>query len=140
MRDRFLTVLLACAAAASAVIIAGAPPAAADCSPIACGQTLAGTLAVVGQTDCYMFDADANETVTITTRETAGVFQACWSLTGPGGSLGTTCGQAPRTLPLAGTYTVTVFDANNDQTGAYDLNMVFVSDTALNPRYCSSKR
>jgi methionine-rich copper-binding protein CopC len=97
---------------------------------ITCGATQPGALTSLGEHDCYSFTADAGETVSITTQLTAGLFQACWELEGPNGTLGVTCGQGERTLPAAGAYTISVFDANNDQTGSYDVNLVVVSDTA----------
>src|SRR5206468_2661520 len=76
--------------------------------------------------------AGMGETVSITTQVTAGVFQPCWRLQGPTGPLDpAVCGQATRTLPAAGTYTIEVFDPNM-RTGAYDVNLVVVSDTASN--------
>jgi hypothetical protein len=96
---------------------------------ITCGGTLPGTLSVFGEEDCFQFTAQAGETVSITSQLTAGLFQACWELEGPSGSLGIFCGQAEKTLSMAGTYTIGVFDLGNDQTGSYDVNMVVVSDT-----------
>lgn len=108
----------------------GPRPAAAQCSPIACGQTLAGALSVVGEVDCFEVSLTAGETVSITTQEIAGFFQACWELFSPlGGSLGITCGQDQRTVPDTGTYMLNVFDSGGNQSGAYDLNLVVVSDT-----------
>src|SRR5213078_4390211 len=118
----------------AAVSLVGAPgssAAARMCSstvPIACGQTLSGALSAVGETDCYQFTVGEGETVSITTQVTAGVFQPCWQLQG---IAGTVCGQATRTL-TAGTYTIQVFDNGNDQSGAYDVNLTVVSDTASN--------
>jgi hypothetical protein len=112
--------------------LAPEPVAAATCSSdtaITCGSTQSGALTALGETDCYSFTAEAGETVSITTQLTAGLFQACWELTGPNGTLGTTCGQAERTVPATGAYTINVFDLGNDQTGSYDVSLVFVSDT-----------
>jgi hypothetical protein len=104
----------------------------AQCTPIACGQIEAGILSMVGESDCYEFTAQAGETVSVTTQETAGLFQACWQISGPTGALGPECSQDQRTLPETGTYTITVFDDRNDQAGAYDVSLSFVSDTASN--------
>ena len=106
-------------------------------SAMMCGQTLPGTLSVLGESDCFTFDAAAGETVSITTEETAGFFQACWFLYTPSGArLGPPtplCGQDLRTLPEAGTYTIEVLDNPLvPETGAYDVNLVFVSDTQGN--------
>ena len=118
------------------LVLAGAtlaPGAAgAQCTPIACGQVEAGILSVVGETDCYEFTGEAGETVSVTTQETAGVFQACWQIEGPTGLLGVECAQDQRTLPETGTYTIHVFDNQHDEAGAYDVSLTFVSDTASN--------
>jgi hypothetical protein len=118
-------------AAASVLAALASNADAGGCGSIACGQTQGGAISVFGETDCFQFTAEANEVVSITTQVTAGVFQPCWQLDGPGGALlPAVCGQDRRVLPVGGTYTITVFDANNDQTGSYDVNMVVVSDTA----------
>lgn len=131
--------LLSVLAWAAAITWPGAADAQPTCSgstaPTMCGQTLPGTLSALGETDCFTFDAVAGETVSITTQETAGFFQACWELFAPDGisSLGFSCAQDTRTLPATGTYTIQVYDAPPvAQSGAYDVNLVFVSDTASN--------
>jgi hypothetical protein len=98
---------------------------------LACGETKSGTLSMLGETDCFTFDAVAGETVNVTTSVTAGVFQPCWEIKAPGGaSLTLFCGgQDERTLPSTGTYTIEVSDLGDDQTGIYDVSMVVVSDT-----------
>lgn len=115
--------------------VLGAQAAWAQCSStaaITCGETKNGSLSAIGETDCFTFDASMGETVSIATEETAGVFQSCWILQGPNGSLGGACGQAERTLPDTGTYTIQVHDNGDNETGSYDVNLVFVSDTASN--------
>jgi hypothetical protein len=99
---------------------------------LACGETKSGDLSVPTDVDCFTFTAEAGETVSITTSETAGVFQSCWEIMTPGDtSLGKFCnGQDQRTLPASGTYTIEVSDNGADQIGIYDINMVVVSDTA----------
>jgi len=117
-------------AAVSLVGALGSSAAARTCSstvPIACGQTLSGALSVSTETDCYQFTVAQGETVSITTQVTAGVFQPCWELQEVAGVV---CGQATRSL-TAGTYTIEVFDPSM-RTGAYDVNLVVVSDTASN--------
>jgi len=98
---------------------------------LACGETKSGDLSAPGEVDCFTFTAEAGETVSVTTSETAGVFQSCWDIKTPGDiSLGRFCaGQDQRTLPASGTYTIEVSDNGNDQIGIYDINMVVVSDT-----------
>lgn len=98
---------------------------------IACGDSVAGSLASIGESDCYTFTAAQGEAVGITTQETAGIFQACWTLFTPAGvSMGQTCGHDERTLPDTGTYTIQVADAGDDETGAYSLGFVVLSATA----------
>ena len=100
-----------------------------------CGETLPGTLSVGGESDCFTFTGQVGETVSITTQETAGFFQACWILYTPtGAALGPECAQETRTLPETGTYTIVIYDNPVPfvETGAYDVNLVFVSDTASN--------
>ncbi|TMB23202.1 MAG: hypothetical protein E6J59_02490 [Deltaproteobacteria bacterium] len=119
-------------AAVSLVAALGSSADAQTCAAIACGDTMSGALSVSGEMDCYQFSAGMGETVSITTQVTAGVFQPCWRLQGPTGPLDpAVCGQATRTLPAAGTYTIEVFDPNM-RTGAYDVNLVVVSDTPSN--------
>ena len=109
-------------AAVSLLAALGSSADAQTCAAIACGDTMSGALSVSGEMDCYQFSAGMGETVSITTQVTAGVFQPCWRLQGPTGPLDpAVCGQATRTLPAAGTYTIEVFDSNDDQSGAYDL-------------------
>src|SRR6185369_4404083 len=101
------------AVALGLTVVLGAQSAAAQCSSTAaimCGETKNGALSAVGEIDCFTFSATAGETVSITTEKTAGLFQACWTLQGPNGSLGGACGQAERTLPDTGAYTIEVFD------------------------------
>jgi len=116
--------------AAVSLVGAWAPLANAQCSSttsITCGETKSGLLSTPTETDCFTFTTvDANEAVSITTHVTAGVFQPCWRLQG---TTQIFCGEAERFLASPGTYTIEVFDANMDQSGAYDINMVVVSDT-----------
>jgi len=100
---------------------------------IACGQNLPGTLAMVGQSDTYAFVADVGETVSITAQETSAFLIACWELYDPEGiQVFGACGQAEKTLAVPGVYTIRVFDQGDNETGTYDLDLVFVSDTAHN--------
>src|SRR5262245_53279778 len=109
-------VAAAIAAGFLAMTVAPRSAAAGGCTPIACGNTLSGALSAIGESDCFTTTLDAGETVSVTTQETAGFFQACWALSGPMGSFPAVCGQAQRTVPVAGTYTIQVFDNANDQT------------------------
>jgi hypothetical protein len=96
-----------------------------------CGQTAAGNISLVGESDTRRFVAAANDTVSITAQETGGGLSACWELYDPVGlPLGGACGQRERTLAVAGGYTIRVFDSNDSNTGSYDVNLAFVSDSA----------
>ena len=97
-----------------------------------CGGTRAGFLASIVQSDTYrVVAAEAGEVVSITTADTSSPFEACWQVYAADGSaVGTpACGQATRTLPAAGPYTIRVSDLANDDTGTYRRRNV-VSATA----------
>ncbi len=120
-------------AIASALVPRAVQAQCASTAAIACGETKNGALSTVGEVDCFQFDANAGETISVTTELTAGSFQPCWTIVGPGGALSPqTCGHGQRTLPNPGTYTIEVHDNGDNETGAYDVNMVVVSDTASN--------
>lgn len=104
---------------------------------IACGQTRSGDIEVAGETDTFTFTGTGGQTVSIGTPGTIpqSPYRPCWLLYAPtpaGGGIseavgGTTCGQALRTLPRDGTYTIQVFDGNgNDNSGAYSLSLAFL--------------
>src|SRR5439155_328847 len=100
-------------------------------APLTCGETLAGNITSVGESYTHRFVAAANDTVSITAQETGGGLSACWELYDPTGlSLGGACGQREKTLAVAGGYTIRVFDAGDANTGSYDVNLAFVSDSA----------
>ena len=91
---------------------------------LSCGTAETGVLQVPTDSHTYHFEAaEAGEVVSITTADTSAVIQACWRLFAPDGSaVGTAvCGQADRTLANPGTYTVQVFEQNDDGTGAYQI-------------------
>jgi hypothetical protein len=95
-----------------------------------CGQTVAGNISAVSESDTRRFVAAANDTVSITAQETGGGLTACWELYDPTGlSLGGACGQREKTLAVAGGYTIRIFDVVDANTGSYDLNLVFISDS-----------
>src|SRR5262249_52236908 len=96
---------------------------------IACGETKNGILSTPSEVDCFSFTVGMGEAVVITTHATAGVFQPCWQLEGTPDVF---CGSGERFLASAGTYTIDVFDSGFNQTGAYDINLVVVSDTPSN--------
>lgn len=98
-----------------------------------CGANRAGFLASTVQSDTYRVVAgESGEVVSITTADTSSPFEACWQLYGADGSaVGTpACGHDIRTLPVAGPYTIRVFDLANDDTGTYRIGVTVVSATA----------
>src|SRR5439155_1228549 len=105
---------------------------AASCAQaVTCGQSLPGSIHDVGQSNTYKFSVEAGETVSITAHQTSAFLVACWELYDPEGiSVVGACGQTEKTLAVAGTYTIRVFDNGDKQTGTYDLNRVVISDTA----------
>jgi hypothetical protein len=110
--------------------------------PLPCGTTLEATIDVEGETDSYTFDVNANERVVVAIGAKPGGssgFSPQWFLFaadgqqvgrdgGVTGSCGDTC--ASDTLTLTGTYTLVVFDSNNDDTGPYGITMEASSGTA----------
>jgi len=98
---------------------------------IACGQTLARTIAVATENDTFRFAGQTGDAVSITTSETGVGINACWELYTPAGtSLDGACGQSVKTLPGPGNYTIRAFDNGNDGIGGYDINLTVVSGTA----------
>jgi len=84
----------------------------------------------VGESQTFRFDAAAADAVSITTQETGGALSACWELYDPSGlSLGGVCGQGERTLAAPGGYTIRVYDNGDVETGTYDVNVTYVSET-----------
>src|SRR5207247_1625801 len=78
---------------------------------LACGGILTRDIKVRGAADTFAFTAQAGEVASITTGAAPGsapAFSPCWRVFGPNGTaLGIqVCGQAERTLPATGTYTV----------------------------------
>ncbi len=101
--------------------------------PLSCGQTLAGSIAALSESDTFSFAARAGDAVSVTTTETGPGLNACWRIYTPAGtSLGGICGQGTRVLASAGTYTIRAFDNGNDGTGPYDINLAVVSESASN--------
>ena len=99
-----------------------------------CGAQSGGrVLSSIVQSDTYRFvTSAANEVVSITTSDVATGFDACWQLyAADGTAIGAQkCGQAVRTLPLAGAYTIRAFELSNDATGGYRMDVTTVSATA----------
>ena len=89
-----------------------------------------GEIVSVGESKTYTFASVADETVSITAQQTSALLDACWELYDPEGiSVVGACGQATKTLAVPGNYTIRVSDNGNNQTGTFNLDLVFVSDT-----------
>jgi hypothetical protein len=89
---------------------------------LACGQTVAGSIAAAGQQDQYTFVGSAGDVVTLTLVQTAAVdpaFTAVVTLGGPGTNYSRTSGVNFHTLPASGVYTLTVHDVYNTGRGSY---------------------
>ena len=99
---------------------------------IACGETKTGDFETPGEIDTYTFLAQAGESVAISVPGTADP-ETCWQLYNPAGTAvgSVQCrGGATRALTATGVYTVEVFDADLDETGAYTITVEAVSGTA----------
>src|SRR6185436_11673388 len=99
--------------------------------PLTCGQPLVDhEIAAVGESKTYTFASLADETVSITSQQTSALLDACWELYNPEGiSVVGACGQATKTLAEPGNYTIRVSDNGDNQTGTFNLDLAFVSDT-----------
>ena len=96
---------------------------------ISCGQTLAGNLSGVSQLDTYSFSGNAGEAVTVTTAGTA--VSALAYLYDSSGSYQTDNSPGNTrfdfVLPTTDTYTIVVHDNSFNNTGAYQINLQFVT-------------
>jgi hypothetical protein len=98
-------------------------------APITCGDTLPRSISAIAESDTFTFPALAGEVASITIQQTVGL-NACWELYRPsGGSLANSCDQKSVTLPDTGSYIIRAFDNGDDDSGNYNLNLVFVSPT-----------
>src|SRR5262245_25228811 len=95
--------------------------------PITRGEPVSGAIDDVGETDTFTFAGQQGETVTIQLTpgtSNGGMFDPRWTLFGPDGSAVSddcstlTCARGPLT---AGTYTIKVFDSDENATGDYTL-------------------
>jgi hypothetical protein len=93
---------------------------------LAAGDSAAGLLSTVGQTDSYSFSGEFGRGVVVTTSAEAGAaLQPAWRVFAPdgrlvGGCLTVSGGQKSCVnLPLRGTYTLLVMDAGSNETGGY---------------------
>jgi hypothetical protein len=97
---------------------------------IAFGETKSGELSTIVETDCFTFDAQRGEKVSIKAIGTGGdgcsPEDGCWKLAGPDGSLltGQVC-RDPREVQLidGGPYTIRVFDRAQNDPCVYDVSL-----------------
>jgi len=99
---------------------------------IACGQLLAGSLDLAGDSDTYTFLAEAGDVVTLTLSDGIANFDPVAELYGPDGaslllSGGAACGPnqscVSPALPTSGVYTIRVLEPTGAGTGAYSVGM-----------------
>lgn len=98
--------------------------------PIACGQTLNGTLGVPYKMNAYRFSANAGEAVMPVSSATSNNFSPNAVLYRPDGQkLGNVSSDSgeSRSLPATGTYTILVFDSQSNRTGTYDIGLQFTT-------------
>ena len=107
--------------------------AAAQAIPIACGQTLSGTIISSAEEITYSFSANAGEAVILAAVTTSGTMVARLDLYlngvkvsgGDNGSGNTATGSV--VLPSTGTYVVIVRDSAFTRTGTYNLHLAFTT-------------
>ena len=92
-------------------------------TPISCGQVIADSIGVKGESDRYTFTAAANDIVVIRATETSGSLYPYLELYAPGSTvaIATGAGAVDKSLTTAGTYTIVVRDQYNNYTGNYCL-------------------
>ncbi len=97
-------------------------------TPIACGGTVSGSLAV-GDTDTFTFAGIADEVVNIDLGDSPAADEM-WQLYDPDGILVTNCSTkyCNGTLPKTGTYTIIVFDGSSNQAFSYNLTLQGLSE------------
>lgn len=88
-------------------------------TPIPCGQTTAGSISTPGESDSYSFTGSVNDVVTIRGRTTSGSLYTYLELYGPGGGYLGGGTQIDMTLTAAGSYTISMSDYSNTNTGDY---------------------
>lgn len=111
--------LMVLAISTSIFVGLGWEAAAVECSSrqrILCGQRLPGSLAVRGEIDCYIFEAEPNEAVRIAVRGRD------WRFFGPGDI---EIEDRERPLPASGTYTIRI----DGDPGSYTITLEAVSET-----------
>jgi uncharacterized protein YdeI (BOF family) len=101
-------------------------------TPIACGETKNGKITNKAQRDTYSFTGDIGEAVVISAVSTSDTICAWAELYSPAGKLiddTYICNSNSVSLPLSatGTYTILVYDFANKDSGAYGVNLQFVT-------------
>ena len=94
-------------------------------TPISFGETVSGTISTLGQTDNYTFSATAGDTLVARIRS-SWEYYTVLLLYSPTGTLVSSCfnnGQCEitATAPDTGTYLITAYDYDSDNTGDYTL-------------------
>jgi hypothetical protein len=137
MRSRLFLLQAALALAGSALLPGTAGAQALLCSTttsLSCGQTVAGTVGSIRESDCFTFAAAGGETVSIAAVLVSGAnFGPRWDLFAPDGTNVATwvSGVGQATLPpgVDGTYTIRVYDDWDDGTGTYNVTLEPLSGT-----------
>ena len=96
---------------------------------------MSGTLDSPSQVDTYTFAAAANDVVTLTVGNTSsGSFSPRADLRSPSTTLGTVGSGIKQafTLPVAGTYTILVYDYGQNATGTYNIDLGGIRPTSAN--------
>ncbi len=102
---------------------------------IECGQTVTNTIDFQGETDTYIFSAQAGQVIVISAFGTyspnSPYLCAAVDVYAPNGNWigGMSCNGASTNivLPVTGTYTIRVHDGNYEDTGPYGLSLSFVT-------------
>jgi hypothetical protein len=99
---------------------------------IGCGQNLAGSVNVAGDSDAFSFLAEAGDVVTLGIDDGVAGFDPVAELFAPGGALVALSGEAScgpnescvsAALPVSGAYTIRVHEPSGASTGAYTVSM-----------------
>jgi hypothetical protein len=113
----------------------GIKPSSLDAAPIQLGDTKSGTIGAAGEVIPYVFNAAANDVVTLTVANTYSYpFQPYADLYGPTGNLVGTVWYGDKnvyTLSAAGTYTIQVYDSGHNATGDFTIDLQGISPPSL---------
>lgn len=97
---------------------------------LSCGDVVQGTIAVLGQTNSYTFNASSGEVIRITSSGNSGGVGPdieVWYGANYVGGFGHNDGFSTLPLPSTGNYTIRVYDRDNDNTGTYSLGLVWAT-------------